>query len=366
MVRIVHLFIPRENSTLFSLPMDQFLAWFTEYMNYVNHLIFIRNVFALLCIAVCAFSVLSNLIVVTVFLKDGFKATTNISFFALGVSDILVSIVWGVYHFQNHSVISDLTASIGKYMESHVTPAAEVLSTVGSWITVVITWERLCCIAFPLKVKRIFSKKMVLGLLIGGAVYGLLALIYIFIANYVREVGISQLVYGSFNDSRGFEYNYITNVDTLLLGRAMKLYGSIVLSYIPNFIFYGLIFVGTILLIAAFIRSVYLKKTLTEKKGSMKMSTKELKIIQSVILICIIYISTCAPKNAYKLQDNLLQVNWMPSIFIFLREDAVDLIQAFNHALNLFVYLAVNSNFREQFKHIFCVCCFGTSSNKKK
>ncbi|GFR92683.1 chemosensory receptor A [Elysia marginata] len=153
MVRIVHLFIPRENSSFFSPFGDpDYMAQFYAYMRHVQYLIFISQLFTSLNVAVNSFSTLANIVVVVVFLnKDGFKSTANVSFSALGITDVLVSFIWALYHMTFHRKISKYI-KMDRYLTSHVVPSMEILATVSSYITAVITWERLICVAFPLKV----------------------------------------------------------------------------------------------------------------------------------------------------------------------------------------------------------------------
>ena len=90
---------------------------------------------------VLVFAVPANIINILVFWKDGFKLTPNISFFVLAITDLLISIFDVPYLLRVYTTFV-----------THAVPVSEALNTIGAWITAVITMERLCCIAFPLKV----------------------------------------------------------------------------------------------------------------------------------------------------------------------------------------------------------------------
>ena len=92
-------------------------------------------------VTVLSFAVLANMINILVFFKDGFTATSNISFFVLAIVDLLVSAI-------NIPLVLDMASDF----VIQVAPCGEALNTIGSWVTVIITMERLCCVAFPLKV----------------------------------------------------------------------------------------------------------------------------------------------------------------------------------------------------------------------
>ena len=101
------------------------------------------------------FGVASNLLVILVFLKDGLSTTSNRSFFYLALTDLYISLYWvlqlsraylhlrGIY-IRNWKIIV--------FIRLYVADSAEAMNSIGAWITAVITTERLCCIAIPMKV----------------------------------------------------------------------------------------------------------------------------------------------------------------------------------------------------------------------
>ncbi|GFS07510.1 LOW QUALITY PROTEIN: hypothetical protein ElyMa_001251500, partial [Elysia marginata] len=110
---------------------------------------YLEDVAVSLAMAVFAFSSLANVINITVFLKLGFKSTSNVSFFALAVADLLVGIMFTACLVNMHSVLQKPWTAAKKFVSLHFLPTVEALSAFGSWVTTIITWERLCCVAFP-------------------------------------------------------------------------------------------------------------------------------------------------------------------------------------------------------------------------
>ena len=114
---------------------------------------FFSDLILTLNIVVYCFSSVSNTIIILVLLKDGFKLTSNISFFALAIADLLVSIIWLPRLMSLHDVLYlYVNGNVRWIANALLFPCVEAINTIGSWITAVITVERMCCIMFPLKV----------------------------------------------------------------------------------------------------------------------------------------------------------------------------------------------------------------------
>ena len=105
--------------------------------------------------AISIFGIFSNVVNMLVFYRMGFTITTNISLFCLAIADfytlvfILLATVGGHPMINDdHLFISleDLTKTIGTLYYG--------CTAMGSWITAVISVERSCCVAFPMKVKH--------------------------------------------------------------------------------------------------------------------------------------------------------------------------------------------------------------------
>ena len=131
--------------------------------------------------------------------------------------------------------------------------------------------------------------------------------------------------------------------------------GRLVAINLVNPILYGTIVIATILLIIAFRRSIRERKSLTDKtKGGN--SAKETKLVQSVIAVCVIFILTSSPRNAIRIMDFIYDYRWRISpVYPYLPyiDRLVLFLEAINHSTNIFVYLSMNSKFRDRFKGLF-------------
>ena len=126
-------------------------------------------------------------------------------------------------------------------------------------------------------------------------------------------------------------------------------------------VLFGVVVIATILLIVLFKRSFEKKISMTGNKDS-KMSVKEVKVIKSVIAVCAVYIITFTPEVIYSSVEFFFVRYDVLSDFdfdikTFYIHELVLLLRTVNHSINIFVYLAVNSNFKKIFMGMFCPKC---------
>ncbi|GFR83330.1 chemosensory receptor A [Elysia marginata] len=304
-------------------------------------------------LSVYVFSSLANFMNILVFWRDGFVSTSNISFFTLAIADLLVSLIW--VSQQVAQLTSQVYTPLGIFLGQYLFPCSEAINTLASWITVIITWERLCCISFPLKVKAIVTRKLIVSLILGGAMYELTAVIVGFVGVYIALKGSKEIItIPYFDENGGYRLN-ITNTETRDFGASILKISFMYRSTIPNYILYAAIVIGTVLLVFKFWQSVRVKQSLMAVKGPQKMSAAEKRLIKSVVAVCVIYIVTVTPLNLtdtlYFIDSNLVPLN---VLWVYVLMLAVSLTRSFNHAINIFVYLVVNSNYRKQFINLFC------------
>ncbi|GFS10064.1 multitransmembrane protein [Elysia marginata] len=112
---------------------------------------------------VFGFAVLASILIVMVLLKDGFRTTSNISFFALAIADFCTSFMWFCY---NAELFPGFPANPVTSFLSRYTQVKEATNTIGAWITVIITWERLCCVALPLKWSKTAAAVVVIAVVV--------------------------------------------------------------------------------------------------------------------------------------------------------------------------------------------------------
>ena len=106
--------------------------------------------------SVYCFGFLSNIPILWIFFKEGFASTSNINFFSLGGADLFVCIFFIVDNllWWTRDLCRRYTAcdEVQEIWTVYLLPNTEALKSISVWITALITVERLCCIAFPMKV----------------------------------------------------------------------------------------------------------------------------------------------------------------------------------------------------------------------
>ncbi|GFS23392.1 FMRFamide receptor-like [Elysia marginata] len=238
-----------------------------------------------------------------------------------------------------------------------------VVITVGAEVIVVevvVEVEVVVVIVMVgVEVKRIFTRKLIVYLILGGVVYALLSVAFYFVAEHVLLKAYDERLRAYFASANQL------NITSIPQGNELMLLGSVrlALTYVPNYFLYGTIVLGTALLVVAFLRSIQMKNSLTENKDSPKMSAKEKRLVKSVIGICMIYIVTCTPRNVYQTIIAFGANNLNTAISKMITQRSVETLLSFNHAVNIFVYIVVNTNFRKQFAELFCFCCYDRGVN---
>ena len=89
-----------------------------------------------------------------VFVKNGFSETTNINFFALSVSDLLIVIWFVIKNLCENPLLvhsSPLFVTLRDFFLITI-PIYHAVQGYGAWVTALITVERTICIVYPLKV----------------------------------------------------------------------------------------------------------------------------------------------------------------------------------------------------------------------
>ena len=141
----------------------------------------------------------------------------------------------------------------------------------------------------------------------------------------------------------------------------VKWYTIVFVKAGPNFIMYSLLLLGSILFIIVFKRGIQARKSLTAKKNHSD-SVKERRLMQSILVMCIIYIITSGPRTVNRVLQvifNLVESDFEDIYYSVARQQYFIvlqyMLQSINHSFNIFVYLSMNSKFRRLFCQMFCL-----------
>ena len=120
------------------------IIWIKPYLSAMEQVTVLVNLSGVIC----------NVPVLIIFFKDGFSSNANICFFSLALVDIFISafyLIWRGWEIAiNWGFVKVQTSFLD--LQMYASKSTDSMNCVSSWITALITLERLLCILFPLKV----------------------------------------------------------------------------------------------------------------------------------------------------------------------------------------------------------------------
>ncbi|CAL1545534.1 unnamed protein product [Lymnaea stagnalis] len=305
-------------------------------------LFFVVN-FVVICGLVSVFGVTANILNVIVFLRQGFKDRVNISLFALTVSDLcsLIALLWITICFNPLFKFSDipfmstevhyLTGSWPRFLFTRVT----------GWITAFITFERCVCVAAPLKVKTIITRRRVTVCMAGIVVL------------------VSASVAPTYYTSR-FGWKYFPARNRTLLGLVFTADREEIdsVSFIYNNVISALAsFVAVLVCTVVLVVKLNQKQNWREKSVQVSrqqnqegtVSAREKKVGKMVTVISVIFIVSFMPNcfmsviiaEERDFTVTGLQVNVVQVFFSF-----TWILEALNGSVNIFVYYRMSTRYR--------------------
>ncbi|GFR71143.1 chemosensory receptor C [Elysia marginata] len=346
------------------------------------HFVYIYFLIRKLCypisFSVAVFGVIFNLICILVFVKMKLKDNVNITLFFLAVSDLMYLLA----HCP-HIMSPVLTPVLAKrFPKLRLAPGDHVLLFGTVWLSAVfngfsalvsvfLAVVRCMCVAKPLKFKSMFTKQRtlsILGVLFVAAV-----------AQTYAQVAVIKLI-RAVNPRTNSTYLAIRlrdNVHSLMM--AHDIFNKAVLIWLMYIIF----IVCTCVLASKLRAASKFRRSLAAARGpgkdqaadqipgslksshpsgqtesserseklSRAMSTKELQVVKSVILICVLYVVSLLPL----LVLSVIRLFYAESLsYIF---DSIYVASTpcmfLNASVNMFVYIRFNTRFREKFFDLF-------------
>ncbi|KAK3783905.1 hypothetical protein RRG08_048684 [Elysia crispata] len=296
-------------------------------------------------ILISFFGVLSNIANILIFYKMGFSSPSNISLFCLALVDLLILCYILIVSFGNHPLF------VGADLPFSLPDAARTgalvyygCSAISSWITAIITVERSCCVAYPMKVNRIFTRKTIIGLI------GIMV-IYQIASGLPRSFGVRFTWTVSPQTNR--------TLVTFVIFRPRLVVASYLASFsVPSLLCFAVVLVGTVFMIAKLKLSRQLRNSMTGSGNDTNiLSDKDIRLVRSMVFICIIFIVGSAPG----ILMNIAGIAYPPlhADNPYLRHFYVTffaismMFLAIHSSVNIFVYLTMGTNFKKTFKEMF-------------
>ncbi|XP_059167245.1 uncharacterized protein LOC131949392 [Physella acuta] len=308
-----------------------------------------------LCLFICLFGVVTNVLSIRVFLKMGFKDTVNVTMTTIAFWDLVRVLAGGLNRM--YGPIGLFSPALGKSWQNIGTTSLTYLQIISGNVSFVlggggyVAVERCLCVIAPFKVKSLVTKERAIMacIILSLVVFGTLSTsFFIFECKwiYIKDLNTTIAVY----DYSGIYKRYLGPS----YWSAVK---SLNTAY-PIIVFF-IIVISTVI-IAYQLNSSYSfkKQNLTAKSGSLttpqeaKQTCKEKQVVRMLLVVIAVYIINLAPRvaqylammiqpeyNVLKFYNNLYWTN----IYI------ISTIDFINASIHLFIFYNMSSKFKVTF-----------------
>ncbi|XP_005091362.2 neuropeptides capa receptor-like [Aplysia californica] len=311
----------------------------------------VRHSFIVTCLVVigqivCLFGIGANIASIIIFKKHGFDDTVNISLFALAISDLgaLVAQQWFNIcvnpWFENSDIpfssmeIQNLTAG---YPRRYFTKTA-------GWITAFVTFERCLCIAKPLKVKSLITRRVAIAVTIG---------IYIIIIPSILPGYLTSY----------FDWKFYPTKNRTLLGLMFTADGKEVMgsslfvtdALVPLLSFGCVVVCTLIIAVKLKEKDKWREKVSSEANTPGQMSRKNRKVVVMICVISGIFIFCTSPISALLVARSVepeLTVIGRYANLTWLLASLGMLTETVNSSINAVVYYNMSTKYRDTFRDL--------------
>ncbi|CAL1543382.1 unnamed protein product [Lymnaea stagnalis] len=297
------------------------------------------------------FGIVSNIINIIIFYRQGFNNTVNISLFGLAISDLcsLLTLQWFNICvnplFENADDAFPLVASEVIYLTAGI--PHDCFARITCWITVYITGERCLCITLPLKIKQIITPRRTTVILV--AIYVLM------MASFTPEYVTAYIDWKFYPDKNRTLLGLVfTKERKSVEGLTFLMYGILgKLSFLAVILF-------TVILVLSLRRKTkWRKKSIFGNRQSEKISNRDKKTINMIILIALILIVCYTPGiilsmvTVFEPEFSIIgkYVNLFFAIWSF-----GFLFETINSSVNIFLFYKMSSKYRRSFNEMFSRC----------
>ena len=292
----------------------------------------------------------SNVLVLVAYYKIGFVDSINISYFALGVSDIGVigTTVWGAILNFFDILEVDLPFHALELSSPTMYWPGEGFEKTTSCITAYIALERCLCVLFPLHVKRFVTRGK-------STVVVTLIFILVFVPSNL------SFLFHTF----AWRFDPAKNRTVLRVDAASHYYLQILREatavYISSLVhFTALIFICTcsIFLTVALKQNEKSRETILGRVTANTNQTRNNRVVKTVLLISGAYLAFSTPR----VMVNILQIIYPETFSVRGRNSRIYLMSIIvgvqlslcNSSVNVFIYIYMSSKFRETIKQTLC------------
>lgn len=298
--------------------------------------------------AVTVLGLITNIVNIVVFLRQGLKDTVNISLFGLAISDLSSLLFLFLLNlcFAPSVLVLDLPFYPSQIMW-HLAWAHMIFTRITTGITGWITLERCVCIASPLKVKMWITTSRTVWFII---------VLYVTMIGHVLPVFYTTQIRWVFDVTRNKSKLGIVYMEN-------RNHIEEVVFAINNVIpsaFFVLVTACTAILVRELRRkSKWRKKTSVSTNESVA-SERDTKIIKMVVLISVVFIFCYSPGviiQIWAIADDEFRPDGRHKSVLYAYSSFMLHLESINSSVNLFIYVHVSSKYKRTFLQTFCAQC---------
>ncbi|GFO09781.1 chemosensory receptor a [Plakobranchus ocellatus] len=333
-------------------------------------------VYFLLCPLMMVFGIVTNCINLTVFIGGGLNDGMTINFLGLTISDLLYNVFYFTTRTLNSisSVFEESPYLNTLHMAFIMAKYGRMCFNVSSLLTVFAAIQKCACIAIPLTFRNFFTARrstmVVLSIYIGVITYFLPYLSMDQLRPYQeRFTNRTRLGYSMRNRDLGLAVDFVVGYSN-----------RIVLPYVSQSLVVVCMVTMTVKLRAAANtrrkmtssstadteetdvppdsqRDATSTSTVAKKAGNTTvLSSKELRVIRSVNILCCVFIAGTTPQTIIEICDMAFDTfsdRGLHSPIYFFVRGIKQLLEVASTAINIVVYYRFNTKYKRVFQSIF-------------
>lgn len=322
-----------------------YLSMITEYATIVNLCVFLQPV--------CIVGIASNIVNILVFFRQGFQDGVNITLTSLAVSDIGALISFQAYIIIYNPFILEKNLPFRKDVLGVLVHCMhEYFIKSSNLITAFVSLERCVSVSFPLMVKSIFTRRVVV---IANVIMLICPVFFVVIPTAIL---VSFDLMYSPEMNKTFLNLIFTN--NSYIATSLQYYISDI--FLPCFNFLTIIVCSAIIFIRMRTRSVW-RKSISQSDVNKFNGQKERKMTKILILVSLVYLALHLP--------NCLLLSLTATFVVFNYGSSVHRISSFftcftlplqviNSSVNIVIYYKLSTKFRKCLHNMFT--CFENRS----
>ncbi|KAK0056290.1 tachykinin-like peptides receptor 86C [Biomphalaria pfeifferi] len=291
---------------------------------------------------------MSNMINILVFVAQGLETSVNISLFTISLMDLvrIVFLLISIFYLKPFADLMEVPESLFEVF--YVTVASPLGSAIRITlhITVYIAIERCLCVVFPIKIKRIITRKTTVCIIL--AIIGFNGVTLYPIYSVYSLSWDFYFLRNSSGDGRDFLKNWSETLENTFLFHSMLIVSGL-----------GTLVVYTALLVDQYARRSEWRKTTARHFGEKRkcLSARDRKTMKLVVAIATLLIVCFTPTVV----DSMIVIltpdyyfwEGYSSLFHYLYNISLQCL-SINSTLNMFIYYKMSTRYRNTFKELFC------------